>query len=142
MAFTVDKRPTGEKMNAALDRGISEFSQNIDFATVANQLAQNEIMALGTVEIGDTILNAYIKVNTIDADVADLDVGISTDTTTNADLVDGADPSTTTGIKAGVVANFPIVVTAESVIVLTNKDASTVNEADIDVVVLIHKHTP
>jgi len=141
MASTVDNRPTGEKLPSAMARQPILVSFDVDTTVTANQLAQNETMSLGTLEAGDTVLNAFVYVSTADTSVTAIDVGYTTDGTTGAQLVDGATVATT-GYKAGLVASYPIVITADSIIVLTNKDADTVNEAIIKVYVLVVKMTP
>lgn len=106
----------------------------VDFTTSSNQLAQNEVMSLYTVPQDSLITYAGIKVTTADADVSDMNLGISTDGATDNSLIDALDPSAT-GWEVS--ANLSVECTADSQIVLTNIDADTIDEAVIRVVVII-----
>lgn len=141
MASTVDNRATGEKLPIAMERRPILVKFNIDFTDTDNQLDQNETMSLGTLEAGDIVLASYINVTTADATISDVDLGYSTDGATNAGFIEAAD-ITTTGVKAGAVALYPVIFTAENQIVFTNNDAQTIDEAVVEVYLLVVKKTP
>ncbi|NCC51630.1 MAG: hypothetical protein EOM20_10485 [Spartobacteria bacterium] len=132
MAATVDNRPAGDSIPYRDAQNVPA-AWNVDFSEDGNDLDQNETMAIANLPAGTIVRGACIKVNTAQADVTDIDVGYSTDGSTNAGLVDGATLATT-GFKAGVTANFPVLITAASQLVITNKDTDALDEADIDVI--------
>jgi len=111
------------------------FDHYLDFTDTDLQLAQNETMSLTLFPVGTIILAAQIKVETADTDVIDVDLGYTTNGATGAQLIDGVTLATT-GYKftAGIAAALPI--TTASYLVLTNKDASTIDEAKIRVIVI------
>jgi len=134
MAATVDNRPTSSKPQASDVGKEYILSQTVAFTTTANQLAQNETMALFDIPANTMVSAAWIKVTTADTDITDVDLGVSTDGSTNATLIDGATLATT-GYKTNG-TYLPIAVTAANQVVLTNKDADTINGAVITVVIV------
>jgi len=136
MAATVDIRPT---ITAAsfLDVGKAyKLEKEIDFATASNQLAQNETMAIFDIPADVIIERAMIKVLTADTDVTDVNLGISTDGSTDDTLVDGATLGTTGYKLGGTNAVLGQVTAASNQLVLTNIDADTINGAKIEVIVV------
>lgn len=114
-------------------------SASIAFTTTANQLAQNETMALFDIPAYAIIEDAFLNVRTADTDVTDVDLGISTDGSTNDTLVDGASLATTGTKRGGTNAVVSQKVGATAVqVVLTNKDSDTINGAVVEVWVKFH----
>jgi len=120
----------------------------VDFSIAANNLAQNKVMAVMRIPAGVLIEEIMLNVKTADADISDVDVGIataSTEATISADgFINNADISTT-GLKRdlagetysrqdGTAGYFTSV---ETDIIITNKDAQTIDEAVIDVIAVL-----
>jgi len=134
MAATVDNRPTSSKA-ALTEYGKSyQLVADVNFVTTANQLAQNETMALFDLPINTLIEYAGIQVVTADTDVSDVDLGVSATGATDATLIDGATLATA-GWKQDATPD-PVVTSAATQVTLTNKDADTINEAVIKVVLI------
>lgn len=134
MAATVDNRPTSSKPNWQQVGEMRRYEIDVDFTETANQLAQNETMALLDIE-ADKRVHALIKVVTADTDITDVDLGLSSAGATAADLADGV-----TFASAAYVENATLlyVNTSEAKqLVLTNKDAQTINQAVIKVICFV-----
>jgi len=134
MAATVNNRPTSSKAKWQQTGEAYRLQQTINFTTTANQLAQNQTMALFDIPADTAIDFAWIEVTTADTDVTDVDLGCSTDGSTAADLIDGATLATT-GYKTNG-TYLPPAYNAAQQVVLTNKDADTINQAVIRVIVI------
>jgi hypothetical protein len=118
------------------------MKKRVDFTQAANQLAQNEIMALFDVPAGVLVEEVLMNVVTADADITDVDVG-SFDTAEAAiaadGFMDGADISST-GLKRDLAGetyskqdqSAGYMGTADWIIGFTNKDAQALNGAVID----------
>ena len=141
MAATIDNRPTSS-LASNLNTGILQWREvDVDFTVTANQLVQNGTMSLLDIALGEVVLAAFINVVTADADVSDVDLGLETGGATNDTLIDAATLAST-GIKsAGANAVLPnyLACAAATQLVLTNKDADTINEAIIKVSILTAK---
>ena len=108
MAATVNNRPDSSK--APFDEYGRAFvlkTDVIDFTVAANQLAQNETMAVLDIDADVIIENAMIEVLTADTDVTDVDIGTSADGSTAANLGDGLTLATT-GYKREAAADFGV----------------------------------
>ena len=99
-------------------------------------IIQNATVTLYDIPAGWTILAAQLYVETAQADISDVDLGIHASGTTDAQLVDGATMATT-GYKftAGLAAALPV--TAASALVFTNKDAQTLETGVVYAIVTI-----
>jgi len=136
MAATVDSRPTGDSFPFNDAAAVQRVVYDIDFSATGKSLAQNETMAIANLVAGDIILAAAIEVVTADADVTDVDLGYSTDGSTNAALIDGVTLDATGYVfTAGIAAAIPI--TAANQLVITNKDPDTCATAVIKVILLV-----
>lgn len=136
MAATVDKRPTTSK--AQFDKYGRAFvleSDIIDFTVSANQLAQNETMAVFDLDADVIIENAMVEVLTADTDVTDVDLGTSTDGSTASNLGDGLTLGTT-GYKREAAADFGVATASAVQVVFTNIDSDTINQAKIRVLLV------
>ena len=137
MASTVDKSASYEFNSYAKGNMLSLFDMEIDFSATGNSLAQNETMSLTVLPAGVIVLGAEIKVVTAQSDVTDIDLGMHTSGSTDASLIDGVSAATTGYVfTAGIAAAIPV--TADTYLVLTNKDAQTLATAKIRVKVLVY----
>ena len=118
------------------------MKKRVDFTQAANQLAQNEIMALFDVPAGVLVEEVLMNVVTADADVSDVDIGSFTtaEAAISADgFMDGADISST-GLKRDLAGETysrqdqaaGYMGTSDWIVGFTNKDADTLNGAVID----------
>jgi len=132
MASTKDVRPTSSSPDFSKVGTTYILSQEIDFTDTDNQLAQNETMSVFDIP-ANCHVRGFMKVTTADADITDVDLGMTTDGTTSASLFDGVSLAST-----GYVQNATALdafTTAASIVVLTNKDAQTINQAVVKVIV-------
>ncbi len=132
MAATVDNRPTG---NDVTFRSLQKHHQErieIDFSVTANNLAQNETMALLNIPAGIRVRSAGLYVETDQDDITDVDLGLATDGTTDNSLIDGATLAET-GYVEGECSDT--LVTAATQLVFTNIDANDLDEAKVHVLV-------
>jgi len=134
MAATVDNRPTSSNADAGQYGVQFMLEASVDFTVTANQLAQNETMALFDLPADTIVTQAFIEVETVDSDITDVDLGCSTDGSTAADLIDGATLAATGYVTNG--TYLPAGYDAAQQVVLTNKDADTLNGAKIRVVLI------
>jgi len=134
MAATVNNRPTSSKATWQRTGESYRLQQTINFVTTANQLAQNETMALFDIPADTIIEQAFIEITTAQATVTDVDLGCSTDGSTAADLIDGATLAATGYVTNG--TYLPAGYNAAQQVVLTNKDAQTIATAVIRVIVV------
>jgi len=125
MAATVDKRPTSSKAVATQYGDIYTLEREIDFAVVANNLAQNETMALWDLPADTAVVGAFIEIVTVSPDVTDVDLGCSTDGSTAADLIDGITLASQAYLTNGTWLPAAYIVAEQ--VVLTNKDANTMD---------------
>ena len=136
MAADVNLRPTSSKADAGDYGKAFVLTADVDFTVTANQLAQNETMALFDIPADTAVENAVIEVVTADADVTDVNLGMSADGSTDDTLIDGATLATTGYKRGGANADLGQVTAAAMQLVLTNIDADTINEAVIKVIVV------
>ena len=141
MALTRDKSTTfastrswkGSKQNYTA-------SFEIDFSATDMSLAQNEIMRVCVIPAGTAITSFAVKVLTAETEITDVDFGVTTGTTTSATLADGL-TFASTGWLAGNVdlsaTGGGVIQTADSNLLITNKDANTLDSAKIQVVLNI-----
>jgi hypothetical protein len=119
-----------------------QMVRHVDFTETANQLAQTEIMALFKVPAGVLVKEVMIYVETADADVSDVDIGnaSSAGVTISADgFVDGATLAST-GLKRDLAGETYSLQdgtagycsTSDTIIILTNNDADTINGAIVN----------
>ncbi len=146
MAFTKD--PTASDGYAVPVDGVvgKQFQMNrrVDFRLSANQLAQNEIMALFKVPTGVLVEEVIPYVETADADVTDFDIGSFTTAgvAVAADgFLDGASLASAGAVRdlAGETysrqdGTAGYCSTSNWIIGLTNKDADTLNGAVVNFV--------
>lgn len=111
----------------------------VDFSDTDMSLAQNEVMEICVVPAGTLVLSAGLYVVTAETEITDVDLGVSTDANTSANLIDGVSLAST-GYVAGNVdlsaTGGGVWVTAESKLKLTNKDAQTLNAAKVKVILV------
>ena len=115
-------------------------SFEIDFSASGMSLAQNEIMRICTVSAGLVVLSAAVYVVTAETEITDIDIGITTGTTTSANLIDGITLASTGWVAGNVdlsATGGGVWATADSNILLTNKDSNTLDAAKIKVVLLM-----
>ena len=130
MAATQDIRPGGMGLPFG---GLSKsfvMKKRLDFADLT-ALAQNETLAICDLPAGLDLISAKLKVVTAQADISDVDLGVHTTGDTDATLIDGATLAST-GYKNG--AGTRIQLTADTQLVLTNKDAQSIATAVFDVI--------
>jgi len=132
MAADVNLRPTSSKAVAGEYGKFYMLEIDVDFTVTANQLAQNEVMALFDIPADTLILHGSIEVTTADTDVSDMNLGCSTDGSTANDIIDAADVSST-GYKVNG-TYLPSMYNAAQQVTLTNIDTDTINEAIIRVI--------
>jgi hypothetical protein len=137
MAATVDNRPDSSNPVATEFGKGAILKVDVDFSATGNSLAQNETMALLDIPADTIIEQAYIKVGTAQSGITDVDVGISTDGSTDATLVDGVTLATVGYKSGGTSAVTPQAVGAASQLVLTNKVSTTISTAAITVILVI-----
>jgi hypothetical protein len=141
MAATVNIRPTNSDglVQTALQDKVWETK--IDFSTTGYALAQNETMAIWDLPAGVQVEGAKLYVDTAQATITDVDLGVSTDGSTDDGLVDGASLAAASVYKSGGTnatgAVFPLDVDAASQVVFTNKDAQTLNSAVVNVIIKV-----
>ena len=148
MAFTKDLTTT-DGYAVPVDGVVGkEFQMNrrVDFSVAANQLAQNEIVALFKVPAGVLVEEVIPYVETPDTDVTDVDIGGFT-TAGVAIVADGFIDGGTLA-AAGAVRDFAgetysrqdgtagFCSTSNWIIGLTNKDADTLNGAVVNFVAI------
>ncbi len=142
MAFKVDVSDSAALPFDGKDKHFI-LKKRIDFTEAANQLAQNEIMAVFEIPADVLVEEVMLDVITADADVSDVDVGSFTTAGVGvaADgFLDGVDISTT-GLKRDLAGETyskqdgtaGYRAASAWMVGLTNKDADAVNGAVIDV---------
>jgi len=144
MAFSVDLTTN---QGAALDyqgKGrLFVLRQRVDFTVVANNLAQNEVMAIALIPANTWVLASYMKVITADTLVSDVDLGVCTTAAVEVDYdgwIDGGTiaaagwVTTTLGVLNFLVNSTGVgyLSTSNAVLSLQNKDAQTIDDAVID----------
>ena len=134
MASTVDNRPTSSLPKWQQTGESFRLQQTIDFTTTANQLAQNETMSLFDLPADTAVEFAWIEITTVQATISDVDLGCSTDGSAAADLIDGATLAATAYVTNGTYK--PAAYNAAELVVLTNKDTETLNEAIVRIIVI------
>lgn len=106
----------------------------VDFTVTANQLANTKTMSIFDIPANVAVLYVLVKVATADAHISDVDLGIEGGTTDG--FLDAMD-ITTTGWKSDVdeaysiAAAAPHISTSDTVVIVTNNDAQTIDEAKI-----------
>jgi hypothetical protein len=136
MALTRDLTATFATAKAArgLDKKmLSAFE--IDFSGTSMSLAQNEVMGIVDIPAGCIIYGGFMKVETAEATITDVDIGVSTASATDATLADGISMATTGYVAFNNVTAGGVKTTAASELVLTNKDAQTLDAAKIEVII-------
>lgn len=136
MALTRDLTSTYSTARAARGlnaRGLASFE--INFAGTNMSLAQNEIMGIVDIPAGSVVYGGMVKVETAETEITDIDIGITTSSATAADLADGLSLASTGWLAFNNVTTGGVYTTAASELVLTNKDANTLNAAKIEVVI-------
>jgi len=134
MASTVDLSTTYFSARAAkgiYQRSIASFY--IDFSATGQSLAQNETMTIVDLPAGCIIYGGMIDIETAQATISDVDLGVSTDGTTAADLADGITLAATGFLAFNNVTAGGVKPVAASNLVFTNKDAQTLNSAKVRV---------
>ena len=134
MASTVDNRPTSSQATWQRTGEPYRLQQTVSFVTTANQLAQNETMSLFDLPADTAVDFAWLEITTADTDVTDVDLGCSTDGSAAADLIDGATLAATAYVTNGTYK--PAAYNAAELVVLTNKDTETLNEAIVRIIVI------
>jgi hypothetical protein len=144
MASTHDLRPTVD--GNAWQNSAGRFQTKVFEIDFANDftagVAQNETVNLMTLPVCCTILSAKLYVETAQSTITDVDVGYSTDGSTNAALIDGATLATASVYDDGgtsLTAMVPL--TAQNYLVFTNKDAQTITTAVIKIFVTLLDET-
>jgi len=138
MASTYDISPTyqGTAFQNAAGR-LHTVVIDVNFATnstLSSGLAQNETLTLWELPASCTLMGAKIKVTTAQSDISDVDLGYSTDGSTNDGLLDGVSLVSTGYVyTAGIAAILPLAAT--NYLVFTNKDAQTISTAIFKVIV-------
>lgn len=136
MAIHVDLTSTfGSPRSAGGDNKVQISWFEIDFTKSGWDLEQNQIMEICAIPAGAVIKSAFVKVNTAQSDVTDVDIGVTTGTSTVANIFDGISMASTGYIAANnlTVTNGGTYQTAASKLLITNKDANTLNTAKIKV---------
>lgn len=132
----VDKSTAYSGLDAWDGGKFNRIVYTIDFSATGYSLAQNDVLVIeDDLTLGTAIFGTIIKVTTAQATISDIDVGLdSTATHVASDtLIDGADISSTGWVGNGSMDATPTYVTASGTgIVLTNKDAQTLNSAVIE----------
>lgn len=118
----------------------AEFEiDSTDTATYgAGGIAQNETIALFDIPAGSVFLAAELLVTTAQSNITDVDLGYSTDGSTNANLIDGVSLASTAYVGANSTGGgfYPKVTNSAVQLVFTNKDAQAITTAKAKVIVL------
>jgi hypothetical protein len=143
---TVNLTTEGEARPALGAIAAHVLRKKIDFTETSNQLAQNQVMALFKVKAGQFVGPGYARVITADTDITDIDIGYNTDSGTTDDKICDGMTLATAGYVQGATDNntttSPAFMSADAYIVLTNKDAQTINGAVIEVCVIVYDSIP
>ena len=135
MALTRDLTSTFGTARAAKGiYGRNLVSFEIDFSATDMSLAQNEVMGIVDIPAGCIIYGGFMKVETAEAEITDIDIGVSTGAATDATLADGISMASTGYVAFNNVTSGGVYTTAASELVLTNKDAQTLNSAKIEII--------
>jgi hypothetical protein len=119
---------------SAVGGAVQVWKQTIDFSESGMDLAQNEIMAVAKIKAGMLLLAAQIEVITAQTDVTTVDLGYSTDGSTDHTLKQNGTLAST-GYLAGYAT--PVSFTADNYVVFTNTDANTLNTGKIQISLVI-----
>jgi hypothetical protein len=106
----------------------------VDFTVTANQLATTETGAIFDIPANTLVLYVTMRVTTGDADIETVDIGIEGGTTDG--FVNDADIAAAGwffDVNEGysIAAAAPFISTSNAVVIVTNADAATLNEAKI-----------
>jgi hypothetical protein len=96
-------------------------------------IAQNETITMFQFPAGSIILAVQMLVTTAQTTVTDVDVGISTDGSTDDSLLDGV--SLASEAYVGVTIAAPVYCNAANYLVVTNQDATAITTGKFNVIV-------
>ena len=138
MAATVDNRPSGSGMPFVGQPGVSRIQRRVDFSATGMALIKDATMALLDVPAGSVVFGAEILVNTAQAAITDIDLGLNATGATNTTLKETVSLAATgypTGSTDALAA--PIHVKANTQLVVTNTVATTISTADVTFILII-----
>jgi len=117
--------------------GVTRLERRIDFSATGMALIEDATMALLDIPEGSIVLGSMVKVNTAQATITSIDLGLSATGANNTGLQSTIDVSTVGWKSDTDLPASPIPVTADTQLVVTNQDAQTLNAADMTFVVLV-----
>jgi hypothetical protein len=136
MAATVNNRPTSSKATS-LQYGMEYMLETtIDFSVTANNLAQNETMALLDIPADVLVKRCLVEVITEEADITDINVSISADGSTETSIIADALDISSTGYKQNATLMYVAPSTSATQLIVKNIDANTMDAAKLRFIII------